>query len=96
MKVSGLDVHKGTIFCAIYDGENQGELQEYPAFYESMRTTADSLGLEGVNRMAIESTGIYWKPVWNILAEVGSGLMLVHPYLIKQIPGRRRDGKDAE
>jgi transposase len=52
--------------------------------------------LKGVEEVAIESTGIYWIPVWNILEEMGFKLMLVNPYLIKQMPGRKSDVKDAQ
>lgn len=44
----------------------------------------------------MESTGIYWIPVWNILEESGFDLMLINPYLIKQMPGRKSDVKDAQ
>jgi transposase len=44
----------------------------------------------------MESTGIYWIPVWNILEEMGFDLMLVNPFLIKQMPGRKSDVKDAQ
>jgi transposase len=51
---------------------------------------------EGVNRVAMESTSTYWVPVWNILQEMGFALMLVNPLLIKQMPGRKSDVKDAQ
>lgn len=96
MKVSGLDVHKDSIFCAIYDGKKFGEVQEFSTFTECIRTMGDHLKYEGVKKIAIESTGIYWIPVWNILEKMGFDLMLVNPYLIKQMPGRKSDIKDAQ
>jgi transposase len=51
---------------------------------------------EGVKKIAMESTGIYWIPVWNILEKMGFELLLVNPYLIKQMPGRKSDVKDAQ
>jgi transposase len=51
---------------------------------------------EGVNQVAMESTSIYWVPVWNILLEMGFELTLVNPFLIKQMPGRKSDVKDAQ
>jgi len=96
MKVSGLDVHKDTVFCAIYDGKKYGEVKEYQTFSEDIRTMGTELLQAGVRKVAIESTGIYWIPVWNILEEMGFGLMLVNPYLIKQMPGRKSDVKDAQ
>ena len=89
-------MHKDTIFCAIYDGKKYGEVQEYLIFSETIRNMGDSLRREGVKRIAIESTGIYWIPVWNILEEMGFKLMLVNPFLIKQMPGRKSDVKDAQ
>lgn len=96
MKVSGLDVHKDTIFCAIYDGKKHGEVIEYLTFSEEIRTMGIFLKKEGIKCVAIESTGIYWMPVWNILEEMGFELMLVNPFLIKQMPGRKSDVKDAQ
>jgi transposase len=51
---------------------------------------------EGIKKIAMESTGIYWIPIWNILEEMGFELLLVNPYLIKQMPGRKSDVKDAQ
>ncbi|MPM36729.1 IS110 family transposase ISAzo28 [bioreactor metagenome] len=51
---------------------------------------------EGVEEVALESTGIYWIPVWDLLYEMGFHLTLVNPYLIKQMPGRKSDVKDAQ
>jgi transposase len=96
MKVSGLDVHKDTVFCAIYDGKKYGKVDEYRTFSENIRTMGNNLLQAGVKKVAIESTGIYWIPVWNILEEMGFSLMLVNPYLIKQMPGRKSDVKDAQ
>lgn len=96
MKVSGLDVHKDSVFCAIYDGKNYGEVIEFFTFTDSIRQMANMLDEHGVKKIAMESTGIYWIPVWNILEEAGFDLMLVNPYLIKQMPGRKSDVKDAQ
>ena len=96
MKVSGLDVHKDTVFCAIYDGKKYGEVTEYATYSENIREMAHMLHEQKVQRIAIESTGIYWIPVWNILEEEGFKLMLVNPFLIKQMPGRKSDVKDAQ
>ncbi len=96
MKVSGLDVHKDTIFCAIYNGKEYGEVKEFRTFSSDIRTMGKELLETGVKRVAIESTGIYWIPIWNILEEMDFELILVNPYLIKQMPGRKSDIKDAQ
>lgn len=96
MKVSGLDVHKDTIFCGIYDGSKRSEVQEFPTFTENIKEMGIMLQNQKVKRVAMESTSIYWIPVWNILEDMGFELMLVNPFLIKQMPGRKSDVKDAQ
>ncbi len=95
-KTSGLDVHKDTVFCGIYDGKRQSEVKEFSTTTVSIYSLGEHLQMQGVQEVAIESTGIYWIPVWNILEEMGFSLMLVNPYLIKQMPGRKSDVKDAQ
>ncbi len=56
---------------------------------------ADWLEEDGVTHVAMESTGVLWKPVWNIL-EAGFTILLVNAYHIKQVPGRKTDVKDCE
>ena len=96
MKVSGLDVHKDSIFCAIYDGKSYSEVKEYDSTTNSIRRLGFQLQSEGVHQVAMESTSIYWTPVWDILEEMDFDLVLVNPYLIKQMPGRKSDVKDAQ
>jgi transposase len=96
MKVSGLDVHKDSIFCAIYDGKLYSEVKEYDSTTNSIRNLGLFLQGEGVNQIAMESTSIYWTPVWDILEEMGFDLVLVNPFHIKQMPGRKSDVKDAQ
>lgn len=96
MKVSGLDVHKDTIFCAVHNGRSSGEVKEFLTLTASIREMGAYLHEHGVEKIAMESTGIYWIPVWNILETMGFKLMLINPYLIKQMPGRKSDVKDAQ
>lgn len=96
MKVCGLDVHKDSIFCAVHNGKKPGEVKEYSTLTASILELADHLRSENVKRVAMESTGIYWIPIWNILEEQGFELMLVNPFMIKQMPGRKSDVKDAQ
>jgi transposase len=71
-KTSGLDVHKDTIFCGVYNAKTHNEVKEYSTLTDSIRCMGEDLQSEGVEEVAIESTGIYWIPVWNILEEMGS------------------------
>lgn len=92
----GLDVHKETIFAAINANGKAGEVKEYSTLTCQIRAMSEWLKANGVTDVAMESTGIYWIPVWNILEEVGFRLTLVNPYFIKQMPGRKSDIKDSQ
>ena len=95
-RACGLDVHKNTIFCATYDGKKHGPVVEYPTLTTSIRAMGTALLSEEIEAIAMESTGMYWIPVWNILEDMGFQLILVNPFLIKQMPGRKSDVKDAQ
>lgn len=95
-QVCGIDVHKEKIFCGIYHDRGHGEVKEYQTLTPSIQEMGKYLKAEGVVEVAMESTCIYWVPVWNILEEMGFTLILVNPYMIKQMPGRKRDVKDAQ
>lgn len=94
--VCGLDVHKDTVYAAIYDGKNRSDVQVFGTFTEQIIQLIQWLDQNGVRRVALESTGIYWVPVWNMLEEKGFELILVNPWFIKQMPGRKSDVKDAQ
>ena len=63
MKVCGLDVHKDTIFCAIYDGKSYSGVKEYESMTNGVFALGEYLRNEGVKQVAMESTSIYWTPV---------------------------------
>lgn len=96
MKTAGLDVHKDSVFCAVFDGKKYSDVEVFETFTPGIGKLGDYLKDSGVQRVAMESTSIYWIPVWNILSEMGFELMLVNPFLIKQLPGRKSDVKDAQ
>ncbi len=95
-KTSGLDVHKDTIFCGVFDDKNHQEVKEFSTLTSSIMALGEYLKSEEVEDVALESTGMYWIAVWNILEEMGFNLTLVNPYFIKQMPGRKSDVKDAQ
>lgn len=95
-KSCGLDVHKDTIFCAIYNGKTYSEVKEFTTLTPDIYKLCEHLQVQSVHQVAMESTGIYWIPVWNILEAAGFECILVNPFLIKQMPGRKSDVKDAQ
>jgi transposase len=92
----GLDVHKETIFAAINANGKAGEVKEYSTLTCQIQAMCDWLKANKVTDVAMESTGIYWIPIWNILEASGFRLTLVNPYFIKQMPGRKSDVKDSQ
>jgi len=96
---AGLDVHKKTVVACIRrvepDGKVSREIRTFGAMTADLLAMGDWLAASGVRHLAMESTGVYWKPVWNLL-EDRFELMLVNARHIKQVPGRKTDVKDAE
>ena len=94
-KVCGLDVHKDSVFACILDEKGEKIFEErYGTLTPDLIALRDELVAHGAGRVAMESTSIYWMPIWRVL-EPDFELTLVNPYLIKQLPGRKSDVKDA-
>ena len=95
----GLDVHKKSITACVLWAEAKGksrkEKRRFGTFTHDLLQLADWLGESGVTHVAMESTGVDWKPVWNILAEQFK-VLLVNAQHIKAVPGRKTDQKDSE
>lgn len=93
--VAGLDIHKDSVYLCImgHDGTIIFE-KTYGVLTPDLRQMCQDMVEHGVTEAAMESTAVYWVPVWNGLC--GSmELKLVNPYFIKQLPGRKSDIKDA-
>jgi len=98
-RVAGLDVHKKTVVACV-------RLQSSSKVRRESRTfETTTAGLEmllawltemGCTHVAMEATGVYWKPVWTILSEGDFELILANASHIKNVPGRKTDMKDAE
>ena len=94
--VAGLDVHKDSIYLCImgHDGSIIFE-KTYGVLTPELRQMRKDMVERGVTEAAMESTAVYWVPVWNELC--GSmELKLVNPYFIRQLPGRKSDVRDAQ
>jgi Transposase and inactivated derivatives len=98
-RCAGLDVHQETVVaCVMYgplNGRPAKELRTFPTTTKGLMQLADWLSERDCRDVAMESTGVYWKPVWNIL-ETEFRLTLGNAQRIKNIPGRKTDAKDAE
>jgi len=94
-RFGGLDVHKDSIFLCIIDGNGVIYREKYGVLTPALEALSLTMQEYGVTEVAMESTSIYWIPVWRVL-EGKFNLHLVNPYFIKQLPGRKSDVKDAE
>ena len=94
--VAGLDVHKDSVYLCImrYDEAIIFE-KTYGTLTTQLRQMRDDMLGHGVMECAMESTAVYWVPVWNELCEHMT-LRLANPHFIKQLPGRKSDTKDAQ
>ena len=96
---AGLDVHKKTVVACVRQVEPSGRVREEVRTFGTMTAEllllSDWLAEAGVTHVALESTGVFWKPVFNLL-EGRFEVLLVNPRHMKQVPGRKTDVKDAE
>ncbi len=96
---AGLDVHKETVVAcvrrALGGGQVHQEVRTFRTETNQLLALADWLTDEQVTHVAMESTGVYWKPIWNLFEGVFE-LLLVNAEHIKKVPGRKTDVKDSQ
>lgn len=90
----GIDVHQNLIVATIQKGNEQIETKEFTAFTSSLKSLRDWCKKECVTHVAMESTGVYWKPVFNVLEE-DFEILLVNARHVKNVPGHKTDKKDS-
>lgn len=91
----GIDVHKKLMVACFVHGREQ-EIREFGATTRELLEMADWLQQGNCEMIAMESTGSYWKPLYNILESVGLNAIVVNARHMKAVPGRKTDQKDAE
>lgn len=96
---AGLDVHKKTVTACVRvpgpDGGRRQEVQTFGTTTAALLALRDWLSAHGVTHVAMESTGVYWKPVYYVLEEVFTCL-LVNAAHVSKVPGRKTDVRDCE
>jgi transposase len=94
-----LDVHKDQVTACVLvlgeDGKREVRTREFRTYRKELQKLKMWLYASKVMQVAMESTGVYWKPVWHML-EGHFPLLLANPYHMRNIPGRKTDQKDAE
>lgn len=91
----GIDVHKSVIVACLRDGRKT-EIRSFGATTDELRKLADWLLESKCEISAMESTGSYWKPVYNVMEALGVEIIVVNAQHIKNVPGRKTDAKDSE
>lgn len=95
----GLDVHKETVTACLLvgalDRQPKESQQTFSTTTKGLLELRDWLEQGGCTHVAIESTGVYWQPVFHVLEDVAT-VLLVNAYHMKQIPGRKTDLRDAQ
>lgn len=98
--VCGLDVHKKVIVACVRrlgeGGRVSSEVRQFETMTRNLVALRDWLKAEGVTHVAMESTGVFWKPVVNILEGAFEQVMVVNAQHIKKVPGRKTDVIDAQ
>ena len=95
-QVCGLDVHKDSVFACILNENGVIFQEKFGVLTPELEQLAAALQEHDVSEVCMESTSIYWMPVWRVLEPYVAELKLVNPYFIKQLPGKKSDVKDAE
>src|SRR5208337_5298976 len=96
---AGLDVHKESVVACMrhmVDGKVSSEVRTFGSTTQELMALSDWLSAEACTHIAMEATGVYWKPVWHILSDGEFELVLANAAHIKNVPGRKTDVKDAE
>ena len=91
----GIDVHKKVIVACLINGGEQ-ELREFGTTTSEIKTLANWLTESGCEMIAMESTGVFWKPLYNLFELMDLDAMIVNAAHMKALPGRKTDVKDAE
>jgi len=91
----GIDVHKKMLAVCLKTGKKQ-ELREYVTHTKELRELANWLIENECEKVAMESTGNYWKPVYNVLELMGLDIMVVNAQHMKAVPGLKTDMNDAQ
>ena len=95
----GIDVHKETVVACLrlaIDGKMVKEVRTFSTTTADLMALSEWLAENKCTHIAMEATGVYWKPVWHILADGEFELVLANAAHIKNVPGRKTDVKDAD
>jgi transposase len=93
---AGIDIGAQSHFVAVPPDRDERAVREFGAFTSDLYKLADWLTSWGVETVAMESTGVYWIPLFGVLEERGFEVLLVDPRRLKNVPGRKTDVVDSQ
>ena len=96
LNAAGIDVGAASHFTAVPEDRWEQPVREFEAFTADLCRLADWLTECGVETVAMESTGVYWIPLFGVLEERGFEVLLVDPGRIKNVPGRKTEVLDCQ
>jgi transposase len=96
LNAAGLDIGDAEIYAAVPEGRTTESVRVFQTFTADLYALADWLADCGVDTVALESTGVYWIPIYEILEERGFDVCLVNARHIKNVPGRKTDILDCQ
>jgi transposase len=96
LNAAGIDIGEENHYVAVPADRDKESVRMFPAFTADLECLADWLKACGVDTVAMESTGVYWIPLYEILDQRGFKLYLVSPQYLKRVPGRKTDVEDCQ
>lgn len=93
---AGLDIGAKEIFGALPAEAAEESVRAFGTYTPDLHALRDWLIGHGITTVAMESTGVYWIPIYDLLAEAGLDCVLVHAKEVKQVPGRKSDVADCQ
>ena len=96
LNAAGIGVGATSHYMAVPAGQEEPPVREFEAFTADLYRLADWLAGCGVETVVMESTGVYWIPLFGVLEERGFQVMLVDPRRIKNVPGRKTGVLDCQ
>ena len=95
LRSCGLDVHKKKVVACVITPEGR-ETRTFGTVTHDVLELTDWLVEKGITHVAMESSGVFWKPIYNVMEGLGLTVLVVNAHRIKAVPGRKTDVKDAE
>lgn len=96
LRAAGIDIGSTSHFVAVPEGSSETNVREFKSFTSDLYALADWLKQCNVQTIAMESTGVYWIPVYEILEEKGFDVNLVDARQVKNVSGRKTDVEDCQ